>query len=165
MKNILLCAVLSASISLDAMHATRRVCAEIPKVIPIALKEIAEAFAQETKARDLAVQAQTMIRACCDTNTDSSGIVSNLRVNLLPALIVASAQTRSVLNEHSLVVGVWDRHYDASETGKSQEYIKEFVSCAFTKEVVYRGNEYSAYVEFLRHLSRNPDVLKVTQLK
>lgn len=162
MKNIVFALVICATVSLDGMHATRRVCKEIPKAIPIALEAISQAFAKEIKARDLVVGAQKMIQAHRKTNTDSSGIVSNLRVNLLPALIVASAETRSVLSIHEGVVSVNSSHYD--ERGKPHEYIQEFVSCAFTKEASY-SEEYSAYVRFLKYLSRNPDALKVTQLK
>lgn len=166
MKYIVLIAALCASVSLDAFLVTRKLCKEIPKVIPAALKDIAQVFEREMKARDLTVEAKILIY----NGTNMGDIVeesTKLRVDLLPALIVASAQTRSVLSKYSGIVGVWGKYYNEEE--KPEEYIAEFAEYAFGgvisgKYFAY-DSDYNAYKEFLKHLSKNPDLLKVTQLK
>ena len=57
MKNILLALALCASVSLDGMHATRKLCNAIPKGIPIALKDMLAAFEREDQARNAALAA------------------------------------------------------------------------------------------------------------
>ena len=169
-KNTVLALALCAAVSLDGMHATRRVCKEIPKVIPQALHDMARILEQEISAREVAVQAQKWIRehsnnSLCKDEVEKKA--ADLRVNILPALIFASAQTRSVLADYRSIVFLSSSRYDAES--KSEEYIEEFCLDAFGGNIgVYfyiydRG--YLAYKDFLRLAASNPDVIKITQLK
>ena len=162
MKNIVLIAALCATISLHGFHVTRKVCKEIPKVIPAALKEVLAAFEREDQARKVALEAQSAIIKSSDLEA-----VKKLRVDLLPNLIVAAADTRLVLQKHDRVVSVSSSYYDEKE--KPEDYIKEFAQHAFCGTIPAEhfcyDEKYIAYKEFLRHLSKNPDLVKITQLK
>ena len=146
MKNIVLIAALCVEASLDGMHATRRVCKEIPNIVPAALKEIAEAFGHERKARDFAVEVKNLIQSSTSFDEQVVANSKKLRVNLLPDLIVAAAQTRSVLSKYSGVVSVWDAHYEKKEV--VEDYISEFASYAFggtlSNRNFYHDPEYKA---------------------
>lgn len=164
MKNIVLALALCASVSLDGMHATRKLCKEIPQIIPAALKDLLAAFEREDQARNAALAAQSIIKKSSDPDEE---VVKKLRVDLLPKLIVAAADTRSVLKKYSSVFLVSSSDYDKEK--KSEEYINEFSPSAFGAEkgvMFYWYNEqFRAYIEYLKHLSKNPDVVKITELK
>ena len=85
----------------------------------------------------------------------------------MPNLIVAAADTRSVLEKYGLVVSVWSSYYD--EKAKPKEYINEFSQYAFgvDKDLNFYlyDKDFRAYVDFLGHLSKNPDLVKIAQLK
>ena len=158
-KYVVVALALSVSVPLGAMHVTKRVAKEVSKSIPLALKEISEAFQQEISARDSVLQKKILIETSKDLNEVAEARTS-LRVNLLPALIVAAAHTKNVSYGRSVYVSSLE--YDGQIV--AEEYILEFAPYAYESSFKY-FNAYRAYTAFLRHLSKNPEILEITLLK